>query len=382
MPFPPTRFPDEVPVLTDGRATLRPHRPDDVGALVDQCRDDETLRWTTIPLQYDAAMGADFVSRIVPEGWTSGTEQAFAVEVRDADGAPRYAGTVTLRDAGERRADVGFVAHPGFRGRGVTTAALRLLLEHGFATLGLRTVIWWADQGNWASRKVVWRLGFTFGGTVHRWLAERGEHRNGWVATLHRDDAPEPLTPWWSLPVLRGDRVMARPFEAVDDDRLVEGANDGAVQRWISSMPGPYGRDDAEAFRLSAADAAGVGSSFSWALADAATGKMLGAVAIPHRVGTGVEVGYWLHPDARGRGYARDAVELVVEHAFTPRDRGGLGALRAYVRVDEGNVASLDVAHACGFEMAGSERAGAVRRDGTIADMLVLDRLNPLVDLV
>ncbi|KAA1420576.1 GNAT family N-acetyltransferase [Mumia zhuanghuii] len=379
MPFEAARFPDDVPVLTDGRVSLRPHRLDDVDDLVVQCRDIVTLRWTTIPLGYDIAMGTGFVTEMVPDGWRDGTEHAFAVQAQGPDGRPRYAGTVTLRDAGMSRAEVGFVAHPAFRGQGVMEAALRLLLDHGFDTLGLQTVIWWADQGNWASRKLAWRCGFTFGGTVRHWLVERGVYRDGWVGTLYRDSAREPQTLWWSLPNLRGERVSARPLDVTDDVRVVEGGNDGAVQRWMPSFPSPYALSDAETFRLSTLDAAADGTSFAWALVDSVTDVLLGAVGVPHRSDVGVEIGYWLHPDARGHGYARDALELMVEHAFTPRDLGGLGALRAYVRIDEGNQASLDVALACGFEVVGRERAGTVRRDGTFADMLQLDRVNPLV---
>ncbi|WP_194846688.1 GNAT family N-acetyltransferase [Mumia zhuanghuii] len=380
MTFPSTSFPDGVPVLTDGRVTLRAHRVDDVAAVVEQCRDPETLRWTTIPLGYDTAMGTGFVTEMVPKGWGSGAEHAFAVEVADAHGSPRYAGTVSLRDAGAGRADIGFVAHPAVRGEGVTTSALQLLLGYGFETLGLHTVIWWADQGNWGSRKVVWRCGFTFGGTVHRWLPERGEYRDGWVATLHRDDERAPLGPWWSLPTLDGEDVVVRPLRASDDERLVEGGNDLDVQRSVPAFPSPYRLEDAAAFRALATDAAAAGTSFSWAVADPRTDVLLGAAAIPHRTDTSAEIGYWLHPDARGHGYARSAVETLVAHAFTPRDMGGLGALRAYVRIDELNDASLAVARAAGFEMSGTERAGQVRRDGTFADMVVFERVNPLID--
>ena len=55
--------------------------------------------------------------------------------------------------------------------------ALRLLLEWGFAEQGLQTVVWWANEGNWASRRLAWRLGFTFEGTLRRWLPQRGELR-------------------------------------------------------------------------------------------------------------------------------------------------------------------------------------------------------------
>ena len=40
---------------------------------------------------------------------------------------------------------------------------------------------------------------------------------------------------------------------------------------------------------------------------------------------TGAEIGYWAHPEARGRGVTSAAVELVVAHAFAPIADGGLG---------------------------------------------------------
>jgi RimJ/RimL family protein N-acetyltransferase len=380
MSFPPVAFPDDVPVLGSGDVVLRAHREDDLDALVEQCLDEETLAWTTIPRGYDADKARDFLGLIVPGGWRTGSERAFAVETTSPDGRRRYAGTVTLRDQGAGRAAVGFVSHPAVRGTGVMAQALELLLDHAFGTLSVETVIWWAMRGNWPSRKLAWRCGFTFGGTVHRWLVERGGYQDAWIATLHRDDERAPLGPWWSLPTLDGDDVVVRPLRASDDERLVEGGNDPDVQRSVPAFPSPYGLADAATFRALVTDAAAAGTSFSWAIADPRTDVLLGAAAIPHRSDTSAEIGYWLHPDARGHGYARSAVETLVAHAFTPRDMGGLGALRAYVRIDELNDASLAVARAAGFEMSGTERAGQVRRDGTFADMVVLERVNPLID--
>ncbi|WP_167003500.1 GNAT family N-acetyltransferase [Mumia sp. ZJ430] len=380
MTFPTAAFPDDVPVLRDGDVELRAHREDDLDALVEQCLDPQSVAWTMIPRGYDAAMGLEFLTTTVPQGWRTGSERAFAVVATHPDGRRRYAGTVSLRDLGSGRADVGFVAHPAVRGLGVMTQALDLLLDYAFDTLATQTVIWWAVRGNWGSRKLAWRCGFTFGGTVHRWLAEHGGYQDAWVATLHRDDERAPLGHWWSLPTLEGEDVVVRPLRADDDARIVEGGNDPAVQRWMPTFPTPYRLEDAAAFRALVTDAAATGSSFSWAVADPRTDLLLGAVGIPRRTDTSVEIGYWLHPDARGHGYAQAATETLVAHAFTPRDMGGMGALRAYVRVDELNRDSLAVARACGFEMSGTERAGQVRRNGTFADMLVLERVNPLID--
>jgi RimJ/RimL family protein N-acetyltransferase len=71
------------------------------------------------------------------------------------------------------------------------TTAVGLLLDWGFDALDLETVIWLANVGNEGSRRVAAKSGFTFGGTLHRWLPHRGEYVDAWVATLHRGD-PRP----------------------------------------------------------------------------------------------------------------------------------------------------------------------------------------------
>jgi RimJ/RimL family protein N-acetyltransferase len=142
-------FPDDVPLLTDGVVTLRAHRRDDVPAVLEQCTDPLSRQWTTVPVPYTREHAEGFVTELVPAGWADG-RWAFAVEALDA-GAPRFCGTVELRREAEGRAEIAYGAHPWARGRGIIRRALALLLDWGFEVQGLRTVVWWANVGNWAS---------------------------------------------------------------------------------------------------------------------------------------------------------------------------------------------------------------------------------------
>ncbi|HEU4947405.1 MAG TPA: GNAT family protein [Kribbella sp.] len=90
------------------------------------------------------------------------------------------------------------------------------------------------------------------------------------------------------------------------------------------------------------------------------------------RSGSG-EIGYWAHPEARGRGVVTAAVDLVVRHAFTPIDSGGLGLHRLILTAAV--AASQQVALANGFRRAGAWREAGVRRDGSREDLLLFDRL-------
>jgi RimJ/RimL family protein N-acetyltransferase len=76
---------------------------------------------------------------------------------------------------------------------------------------------------------------------------------------------------------------------------------------------------------------------------------------------TGGEIGYWAHPDARGRGVVGEAVDLVVAHAFTPADEGGLGRNRLQIGSSRDNRASRRVAEQAGFALVGE-----VHQDGVV----------------
>src|SRR4051812_34973502 len=164
----------DVPTLTDGVVTLRRHREADVDAVVEQSRDPLSRRWTKVPHPYGRDDARRFVRDVMPGGWAADQEWAFAVEAVD-DGAARYAGTVSLRSEGEGRAEIAYGSHPWARGHGIMERALRLLLAWGFSPVqeggrGLDTVIWWAEVGNWSSRRLAWKVGFPCDGTVRRWL--------------------------------------------------------------------------------------------------------------------------------------------------------------------------------------------------------------------
>src|SRR5437763_16912742 len=61
------RFPDDVPVLTDGTVRLRPHRPQDAVAIVEQCTDPDSVRFTTVPRPYTLPQAREFLELVCRE---------------------------------------------------------------------------------------------------------------------------------------------------------------------------------------------------------------------------------------------------------------------------------------------------------------------------
>jgi len=274
----------------------------------------------------------------------------------------RYAGTVSLRPEGDARAELAYGSHPWVRGTGHMERALRLLLDWGFAEQGLETVIWWANKGNWPSRKVAWRLGFTFEGSVRSWLPQRGERRDAWVGTLLRDDPREPSTPWLACAVVEGDGTRLRPWRPDDAPRIVEACDDERTSYWLGKLPSPYTLADAEAYLQDRIEVLATGSAVGWAVADAETDEVLGSVALFDLVpGRQAELGYWTHPTARGRGVMTTAVRLAVAHGFGEL---GLSRISAFAAVE--NHASRHVIETCGFHPIGVERQAVQIRTGLV----------------
>lgn len=106
--------------------------------------------------------------------------------------------------------------------------------------------------------------------------------------------------------------------------------------------------------------------------ADGSAGRLLGGAGL-HRMDWAVrrfEIGYWVRPEAAGRGHASEAVRLLVALAF---DR--LAARRVEIRCDTRNVRSRAVAERCGFELEGVLRRDALGVDGEVRDTAVYSRI-------
>lgn len=355
-----------APTRTDGVVTIRAHRPEDEHGVVEQSADPSSQRWTRVPVPYSMDDAHQFVDDVIPRGWATDSEWTFAIEV---DG--RYGGTISLRNEGEGVAEIAFGSHPAIRGTGAVERALRLLLAWGFEERELRTVVWRANVGNWASRKVAWRLGFSFDGTVRQWLPQRGELRDGWVGTLLRDEPHEPRSEWLEAPLLIGEGVCLRPFEERDLDRIVEGSDDPLTQFWLAFLPGPYTRADGVDYLEQVTERLATATGVTWAVTESPDGPLLGTAGLFRlKSEREAEAGYWMHPEGRGRGLTARAAELAIRHGF---ETLGLDRVTAYV--SEPNVASRRVVESLGLRQCSVDRRAARTRDGAAVDLVGYDVL-------
>ncbi len=154
--------------------------------------------------------------------------------------------------------------------------------------------------------------------------------------------------------------LLIRPPAPEEARRAYELMNDPDVRRWNPTRECPD-LATAEAWLRDGADWS-AGTHATWSALDPTTGLLVGNVSL-FAIDTDdlvAKIGYRVHPDARGRGVARQMVDAVTRWAFESR-----GLMRVQLEHAVPNLASCRVAVAVGFLLEGTTRSAyAVPDDG------------------
>lgn len=153
--------------------------------------------------------------------------------------------------------------------------------------------------------------------------------------------------------LLSGDGLVLRPWDVTRDLSAIEAAASDPTIPATTSVPAVYSevgaRDWVARQHRRRADASGVVLAIAHD-----EGPALGMVGITGVDGVQAhgELGYWVVPSARGRGYARTGVGLLMSWAFV-----GLPLVRVRARVAVDNLPSRRVLEANGFALEGVTRS-------------------------
>ncbi len=172
-------------------------------------------------------------------------------------------------------------------------------------------------------------------------------------------------------PPLAQDGLRLRPWSFDDLDDVVRCCNDEQVRRFLPPIPIPYTPLDAEEF-ITGADEALEHDSLTMVACDAESGALRGAVGM-RMVDPGVaQFGYWVDPEARGRGVATTALRLVSRWVLRE-----LEPARLQLFTDVENEISMRVAERAGFAREGTLRnwydLRGERRDAVMFSLLPRD---------
>lgn len=149
-------------------------------------------------------------------------------------------------------------------------------------------------------------------------------------------------------PLIKGMRVTLRPLSADDADALFPLYGDATAMKWWSHAP----HADVAETRAALEDRCNSPDWRTWAIIETGDDRAIGTVgALEKRQGKVVEIGYSLVPARWGRGLARDAVALVIDHLFRVE-----GHRRIVADTDPDNAASNALLTRLGFTVEGRLR--------------------------
>src|SRR5215467_15369266 len=135
------------------------------------------------------------------------------------------------------------------------------------------------------------------------------------------------------VPVLTAGPFRLRPFVMADLHVVREAAKDPHIPL-VTTVPAAFTDAEGRRFIERQWDRARRGSGYSFAIADAATGRAVGSIGLwLHDIGAGrASVGYWVAGPARGRGAAGHALRTLTFWAL-----GVLGIPRLELYVEPCN---------------------------------------------
>ncbi|MEP6910979.1 MAG: GNAT family N-acetyltransferase [Actinomycetota bacterium] len=166
---------------------------------------------------------------------------------------------------------------------------------------------------------------------------------------------------------LREDELLLRPLTAADVPAIVAACQDPELARFIPGFPSPYTESHARSWVEGRPP---LDKARTFLIVDADSGELYGAIEV--RLGEVGSIGYWIAREARGRGIATGATELLSRWALTV---GGVQRLELTTHPD--NVASQRVAEKAGFTREGILRAHTAfpegRRDSVMFSLLPAD---------
>ncbi|MCY3778984.1 MAG: GNAT family protein [Chloroflexi bacterium] len=175
---------DEV-VLRCKMLLMRPLETRDVEDILALATAKEITDNTFVPVPYPPEAAEEFV-RTRRELWSKDEAYVFGIIEKSSD---RFAGCMGLHPLHDHfRAEVGYWIGVPFWGRGLATAALRLLIQFGFETLKLNRIEAGHFEHNIASGRVMQKADMRFEGVRRQAFWHRDRFKDAhWYAILRED---------------------------------------------------------------------------------------------------------------------------------------------------------------------------------------------------
>ena len=163
-------------MLEGKHVKIRPLEPDDL---------DWFTAWNNDPEYKGSYEPHEHLSRVEVEEWYYSEKSAEWWVITDKEDTPM--GQLVTGPQGDY-CWLGYILHLNYRGRGYTTEAVRLLVDHLFTSKDIVRIQAECNPENKASVRVLEKAGFTYEGLKRKAVLINGEYQDGALYSILRDE--------------------------------------------------------------------------------------------------------------------------------------------------------------------------------------------------
>lgn len=172
-------------------------------------------------------------------------------------------------------------------------------------------------------------------------------------------------------PILETERLILRPFQLSDADRVQKLAGRKEVAE-TTNLPHPYSKEMAEEWIKTHEPAFREGKRAVYAITLKDSGELIGAISLMDftqasgHTGNHARIGFWIGVPYWNKGYCTEAGKAVLEYGFLER-----GLNRIYTGYMSSNLASGRVLEKLGMVYEGTQRQH-ITRLGEYEDLVLV----------
>jgi RimJ/RimL family protein N-acetyltransferase len=160
-----------------------------------------------------------------------------------------------------------------------------------------------------------------------------------------------------SIPSLQGRLITLRKLRSSDAASIQRYANNRDIARFLPRLPSPYTMEDARRWVNLTHRLARKRSEYNFGIEDGQSGEIVGMMSLRNvnRHDRNAEIGYWVGKPFQRRGYAGEALRLILKFAFSE-----LRLVRVYAVVHQQNIGSIRLLEKIGFVREGVWRKASL----------------------